>query len=634
MDDLYYIPLTKEGKEFFQINISDFEMNDFHVKNYKNIIDEYFIEDEGIVNLKTGKYHTKIFRTKNPKDGLYHCLVNKDNYPDDNKEILLEENRLEEIKNSLSIKVRTSEGIISDQIIDILANFVTPKIKFSDSSKEFFYHPKYFKNNFIIFGPPGSGKTTILRRLTLDFIFNSIENENRLTKIPIYIQLRDFNYYSNDFDTYIDNCIKNSFADLDFYNKYNFFKSGNLCLMLDGADEIDFEKFNNFKNTINNFKNKNPLVSLIITSRPDRNYENIEDFRKCYVQPFNMNQIKELTFRKLSKGNNWKDFISILNTTPEIYDILKNPLLLTISHFLFLHKSILPINSGQLIKELVATLVSNWDSQRNIERKLANRKVSPIEINNILGKLSLLFSELQKDSLSINEIFPVFKNFDTKSVLETYLDYINFSTGIIKKDNNNNWSFTHKSIQDYFCSSYLVESVGKLKEKLFIDKDWDEILIMISGLSSDPNYIIQCIFNGPTRTETDKLKNCLSVFNESHLLSKQDIKDSFKLLESFMLKFEKLNNLTEDKIKIGPNNIDIKIALETKGFKEILALISIIFKTRFTKYEYDFHGYLNSSKSNILKSISNMSLEKGNITIVSDKNNTIIRHREESPEIE
>jgi len=634
MEEYFYIPVEKDGDEFIQREVLDNdERFEYHIENYKKVIDKYFDEIDAVVALKTGKFFTKIYQPKDDTVDIYFCLVNQNNFPDEQNEIIINEDAINEIKQNLSLKVKYSEGIYNDQIIDIFSNFVTPRIKFSHSEKDVFYSHKIFYKNCLIFGAPGSGKTTLLRRLTLDYLSNSFESDNKLNKLPVYIQLRDFNNYSSDFDTYIDNCIKNSFTNIDFYAKNKLSNTGNLCLMLDGADEIDFEKFQSFKNTIINYKNKKPLVSFIITSRPDRDYESIKDFDKCYVQPFSRSQIKELTYRKLGKTEKWKYYISILNSVPEVYEVLKNPLLLTISHFLFLHKSILPINSGQLIKELVAALANNWDSQRNIERKLENKKVSPIEITNTLGKIALALSEKKTINIKAEEILRLFDNFESVSEVKKYLEYIEFATGLLKRDNSNLWSFSHKSIQDYLCSNFLVESVGELNKNIFIDKDWDKILLMISGLSSDPNYVINSILNQPNRKEIDKLKNSLSCFYESHLLTRNDIKHSYELLENYVLSFEKENKINSRKIVVSQDNVLIKLSNETKGFKEIVSLISVLLKTRFTKYEYDFFGYLTNSKSKLLKSISNLTLAKGNISVISANNNTEFKHDAESPEI-
>ncbi|RKF37183.1 hypothetical protein BCY89_05910 [Sphingobacterium siyangense] len=633
MKEMYFLPITKVNDEFFQqFTLEEDDLSFYHVDNYSKIIEEKCYREEAIVNLHRGRFKTLVFAPKNEQEKFFFCLVNEKGLPQDAQEIEVDDSYIEELRKVLSLQVLKSEGIFKEQEIDILSEFVTPRIYSKDSENEMYYHFHCFENSNLIFGAPGSGKTTMLRKIALDYISENFDHDKNLNKFPIYIQLRDFNNYKSDFNTYIDTCINNTLYNIKFLDHKTVKFGGNLCLLLDGADEIDFDKFSSFETTINEFRHKNPLTSLIITSRPDRKMEQLKEFKKWYVQPFNENQIKDLTYRKLSRGGKWKEFISVLNSAPGVNDVLKNPLLLTIAHFLFTHKSIIPINSGQLIKELVSALVDNWDSNRNIERKLKDKKVSAIEITNFLGKLSLQYSQIGRDALSTEQIFEKINDFPAIEDLDLYLDYIEFSTGIIHKSNNR-WKFQFRAIQDYLCSSYLVEGVQNLNKELFTEKNWNRILMMISGLNSDPNYILKAILESDEITKLDKVEKSLAIMKESHLLKVQDIEKSFKLLEEFFVNFESVKNIEEKSINFSAHEETIRLILETKGSEDIINLMKTIYQIRYTKYEYNFYGYLKNSRSKILKSVSYFTEKNGNIDIDLKDDEILIRYKEESPNI-
>jgi hypothetical protein len=118
------------------------------------------------------------------------------------------------------------------------------------------------------------------------------------------------------------------------------------------------------------------------------------------------------------------------------------------------------------------------------------------------------------------------------------------------------------------------------------------------------------------------VSNSVSDLNESVLLTKKDIKTSFKLLEDYFISFEQVNDINKSRIVIQNNGVLLKEVNDIKGVKELVHLLFIILKVRFTKYEYDFYGYLGESSSNILRSISLFSEEKGNISI-EEINNSI-----------
>lgn len=635
MEPMFFLPIDKDGNEYYQNHTPDSdELSFYRFDNYLKVIERMCDREEAVVNLNTGRFRTFVFKPKNEKEDFFFCLIDEKGLPEGGVELHVENMYVDELKQILSLQVLKSESIFKDQEIDILSDFVTPCLKSHENRIEMYYHFHYFEHsNYLIFGAPGSGKTTMLRKLALDFISENIESDKNIHKFPIYIQLRDFNNYKSDFNTYIDTCINNTLYNIKFLDHKSVRNGGNLCLLMDGADEIDYDKFSNFEKTIKEFQFKNPLTSLIITSRPDRKIERLKDFKKWDVQPFNENQVKDLTYRKLSRGGKWKEFISILSNVPAVSDVLKNPLMLTISHFLFAHKSIIPLNSGQLVKELVSALVDNWDAQRNVERKLANKKVSAIEITNFLGKLALYYSESQKDALSSESIFERLRDFSKKEELEVYLDYIEFATGIIRKNNENQWKFQFKAIQDYLCSSYLVEGVKNLNDELFTERNWGKILTMISGLNSDPNYILNHILDNRKLSKLEKIQKSLSIINESQLLKRKDIEKSFNLLEDYFINYECKTKINESSVNVNDQDDSIKLIVETKAGEEILNLMKKIFQIRYTKYEYDFYGYLKNSRSNILKSVSHLDRKNGNFCINIEDHAVLISYKEESPHI-
>lgn len=635
MARFYYAPIARNELGYFQSEIlPPDEIELFSKDNFEKMIRNYFEESEDIVQLKSGKFHTKIYRSVQGGHELLFCLVDEYNYPAEYQALDFDKNLLAALRENLSLKLHYSEGIVIDQKISILNNYVLPSLRFGGREENVYYNRSYFGADHIIFGPPGSGKTTLLRRLALDILESDFASEDSgPKKLPVYIQLRDFNRYDLDFDTFIDFSIKNSFAGIDHVLPSKIGGWGNLYLLLDGADEIDFEKFQSFSETISAYKDKHPFIYFIISSRPDKSFDGLMSFTKCYIEPFTKAQIKELTYRKLGRSNQWKDFISILNIVPEIYDVLKNPLLLTLSHYLFSHKSILPTNTAQLLKEIVATLVSNWDAQRDIERKYHQRVVSPIEITHTLGLMALYLSEKGKYQISCRELYSRFGTADAFAEFEEYLQFIKFSTGLIEERQGNKWTFIDKSIQDFFCSAILTESVSALREQVLVEKNWESILKMISGLSSDPGYIISNVLKQTERSAEEKIKTTLSFYTESMLLTKSDLLTSFKFLEEYFLTFESDNEISEQNIRLSSDEI-IFMLQRSKDPEAFLSVVKTVFNARFSKYEYDFSGYLASSKSKILKTFYNFSSKKGNMFVSYADNLVRVTYQEESPEIQ
>lgn len=79
------------------------------------------------------------------------------NYPELAEEISIDNKAIEDIKRLLSIQIRTSEGIVTDQSIDIFADFVTLCLRFSKFEKIEFDNYKLFQKDCLIIGEPGAG---------------------------------------------------------------------------------------------------------------------------------------------------------------------------------------------------------------------------------------------------------------------------------------------------------------------------------------------------------------------------------------------------------------------------------------------------------------------------------------------
>jgi hypothetical protein len=626
MKSYYYIQVIKNKTGFTQEASVDFnEILSFKEENYSTIINKFFSPINATVKLITGNFNTTVFVPTDDSIEVYFCLVDNENYPAEAKKVTLTEEQIDTIRGTLSNKVESSEGVYPENSINIISQFVTPRFKFNSEDEILYYNYKFFNNDTIVFGPPGSGKTTILRRITIEVLRDYLESELELQKLPIYIQLRNFNVLNIEFEHFLDNSISNYFQEFNILSNEEYIKSGKLLLLLDGADEIDFEKFKSFSNCISEYKNKHPYISFIISSRPDRSFSQLKDFSTCYLEPFTYSQIKESTYKKLSYDN-WEEFIAILNSSPEVYNLLQNPLMLTFSHFLFQSKKILPLNTGQLLKELVNVLISSWDSNRKIERRFNKEVVNPNQIIHVLGKLSLIITEEEKSQIKTKVVYNKFPEFETYEMFIEFLQYIEFGTGIIKNEKDEVF-FTHKSLQDFFCSNFLVEGIQEISKKIFVDKNWSKILKIISGLSSDSNYLIKEIISNSEMGDFEKVNSSILIFSETNNLSKNDLKTSFDLLEKYFIQFEQLNDVQDDNIKYDLKKILIKSIVDVKGFKEIMELLDSIFKIRFTKYEYDFNGYLKNSKSKILKSINDINTKKGNI-ICKTYDNEIIIHKE------
>jgi len=446
MDKLFYIHLEKAGKEFKQSADIDFMDYDYYAEdNYKQVIDKNYDEIQALVKLRTGNFETTVYIPRNKKLGMFFCLVNDKNLPADGEGLGFDEDLVNEFTKRLWSEVSVSEGLLPGGRIDVAKEFISLKYAVRGFSKYYNFHD--FEQDTILIGPPGCGKTTMLQMVTIDYLKNLWVGSKQINRIPVFIKLRKYNELNISFHSFLDNAISNKLSSYKFLPSVQ--NSGKLVVLLDGADEIDYGKFKTFGKTIRDYKSRNPFITFLISSRPDKKFNELREFSRLYVQPMEDNQIDEFVYKRISNQEDWGKSMAI---------------------YLFETKSILPLNTGQLLKELVDVRIKSWDSQRRIDRKFKGQSVNPNDVIKVLGKLSLVLSEVKRQSIHVEELDEYFPSFGTNKELEEFLEYVEFATSLVRV-RDRNVEFAHKSLQDYFCSNYLVESVDKLKQEVIVERD-------------------------------------------------------------------------------------------------------------------------------------------------------------------
>ena len=633
MSKYFYLPLEQVGAVYKQKEIlSVDEATFFDSENYSKIIEKYFRRKKGIVSLETGRFGTSIYYPRTKEYDICFCLVDSEYYPQHSVKILIDQEQKQAYLEHLIFNCKFSEGIVPKQSINIESFFVSPRIVEKTEKKELLFSRHIFSDNCLIIGQAGSGKTTILKKLTLELAQESISDKNEIERIPVYIQLRNLNNSNDSFENYIKNIVSN-INDTTIKADDNIINSGKVILLLDGVDEIQYKVFQNFTHEFQNFRKKYPLTTFIITSRPHTQFSQLDDFKQFEIQSFNIDQIRELTYKRFSQDD-WRRFISILRNSPETISILGNPLLLTMAHFLYDYNEIIPTNRGLLMRELTDVLISKWDFNRNVKREYRDLKPSISLIYNLFGTISLECNKKQKASFDATEILPKAKNFKSSDELNSFLSYLELSTGLIKSTNKRSWSFTHKFYQDYFCSNYLIEGVQSINKYIFTNKNWQNISSIISGLSSEPDYILNNIFEKNIKNTTVKIENELQLLNESLIIGESEVKKIFKNLDSFLLTIELKHNLRKSDIKLSESELKI---IGPKGKIIIDPLKDVfheLFKVRFTNYKKYIVKELNVARSSILRHLKQFMIRNGNIESFLGNEMTVFTLREESPEIQ
>ena len=319
---------------------------------------------------------------------------------------------------------------------------------------------------FILLGDFGTGKSTFVRRYCYIKAKNYLDNPN-LERIPILINLKEFNK-AIEIEGAITHLLINKYA-IKIEN-YKVFKhlneTGKLLIILDGFDEMATKS--NKEITLKNFQEIDKLVSInskiILTCRThyfinmheiNRISKGTEMYNKIegkigYEYIFNNPLSEDLIKIYLQKrfAEDWEDYHNFILETYNLKDLAKSPVLLDIIC------SILPqiynkkgesFNSASLYKIYTEFWLDRDDWRSYIDKDL--RYILAKEIAYYFYKNNILVIHHSE----ILNSFPI-EYIKDKKLVDEYLEQDLRTCNFLKRDNEGNFFFVHKSFMEYFIA--------------------------------------------------------------------------------------------------------------------------------------------------------------------------------------
>ncbi|MGF1923260.1 MAG: NACHT domain-containing protein [Bacteroidia bacterium] len=340
-----------------------------------------------------------------------------------------------------------------------------PRISTS-STRKLFSKSKYIT----IIGSAGSGKSTIIKHL-----FVTCFKEDY--KIPIKIELRYLNDFKGRFHEYI-------FNEIFTFNKLGssstiidrLLNSGNFVFFFDGYDELNSNIRTQVTKDIDAFVSKYSENDYVITSRP---YTSIDllplfsNFSVCNLEdgeiaafvrkqiPLEEKEMASKMIEAINKGENisYKAFLS-------------NPLLLSMFILTFQSYSDIPSNRSEFYNQVFDTLFAVHDSMSKlayIREKVCALNKSQFE--EVLRSFSFLSFFEEKFIFSSNYLVAKFdfikeKKKDISFDNELFTEDLQVAIGILNKEGLD-YTFPHRSLQEYFAASYIEKLGPENKKKMY-----------------------------------------------------------------------------------------------------------------------------------------------------------------------
>jgi HEAT repeat protein len=364
----------------------------------------------------------------------------------------------------------------------------------------------------VLLGDPGSGKSSLLQYLALDWA------EGKTERLSLLIELREYAFDRSGAKNFLDFLSGGARADWKFdrqeLREYLLHKPS--LVMFNGLDEIfDPQLRESIIDEIANFATQQyPKAKIVVTSRvvgydPDR-LRGVK-FQHFTLQELDESQIHEFIDKwyELALGEDPQQeqlkrrIKDAIDRSPATRILANNPLLLTLMATLNQQES-LPNRRVDLYDRASRLLLHNWDIEG---QKLADPSLQAIEVSEkqeILGKIAY---EMQSEaglagnmigSQRLKQILKVhFKKEDEFQEWEEkahrLIEQLRTRSFILCAYGADDYGFIHRTFLEYFCARDFVRrlkeeqySWEQLRDDVFArywqDETWHEVLQLICGL--------------------------------------------------------------------------------------------------------------------------------------------------------
>jgi len=349
-------------------------------------------------------------------------------------------------------------------------------------------------NRMLVYGKPGSGKTTYLHWLALQ----CINDELLPGVVPVFIPFGAFleDDYRTDLKTHVASYLATAQVDQADVIAERLLSAGRLLILFDGFDELPENTRRTIQMHLRELISQFRQCYFVISCRPPLRIHNLIGFETLEIAEFRSPQIKAFAKRwfELIAGYDQSDrFMERLRRHRAISELAKTPLLLPMLCSVFNREGEFPVNRISLYRKGFDILFEEWNEARfrqatspnpynQLPTKAKKALLSVIATDFFQrGKTLFYRNELEntverffRDVLHVDSY-----SFDPSEILEA----IEFQHGLIVRRAANYFSFSHLTFQEYLTAVYLVSRQEyPIVYQHLLDDRWKFVIEIISEL--------------------------------------------------------------------------------------------------------------------------------------------------------